>query len=59
MKAALEKAFPGVNIDLIASSGGVFEISLNGDLLYSKKQSHVFPEEEMIIDVVAASRNWQ
>ena len=30
-------------IDLVKSSGGVFEITLDGELVYSKKQTGRFP----------------
>jgi selenoprotein W-related protein len=35
--------------DLIPSSGGVFEVTVNGEKIYSKMDTGVFPEiEEMI-----------
>ena len=33
----------GAEIELIKSSGGVFEITLDGDLVYSKKATGRFP----------------
>ncbi len=35
----------GADIQLIASDGGVFEIVVDGTLLYSKKKLNRFPEE--------------
>ena len=37
---------------LIESSGGVFEVTVNGDLIFSKKQLDRFPEHNEIIDLV-------
>jgi selenoprotein W-related protein len=34
---------------LIASGGGVFEVEVNGDLIYSKKQTGEFPREKDIV----------
>lgn len=34
----------------IASSGGVFEITVNGGLLYSKRSTGVFPDEDALLD---------
>jgi selenoprotein W-related protein len=36
-------------VELIRGSGGVFEISVNGDLVYSKKQTGVFPDEDDLL----------
>ena len=33
---------------LVPSSGGAFEVSLDGDLVYSKLKTGRFPEEEEI-----------
>lgn len=33
---------------LIPSSGGVFEVTLNDDLIFSKKELNRYPEEEEI-----------
>jgi selenoprotein W-related protein len=49
--------FPG-GITLIPSSGGVFEVTWNGDLLFSKKAEGRFPahaEIDQAMDAVAAS----
>jgi selenoprotein W-related protein len=36
-------------VELIRGSGGVFEISVNGELIYSKKQMGVFPDEDDLL----------
>ena len=37
---------------LIRSRGGVFEVMMNGELIYSKRQTGVFPEESQIISLI-------
>jgi selT/selW/selH-like putative selenoprotein len=47
LAAELQKAFPGAEIRLIESSGGVFEVTVDGKLVFSKKQvrRHAEPGE--------------
>jgi selenoprotein W-related protein len=51
--AALEEAFPGIEVKLIPGSGGVFDVVADGVLVFSKKAvgRHADPEE-----IVAAIR---
>ena len=35
-------------VDLVPSSGGAFEVSIDGELVYSKLKTGRFPEEEEI-----------
>ena len=44
LEVELKNNFPQADILLISSGGGVFEISLNGDLIFSKKALNRFPE---------------
>jgi selenoprotein W-related protein len=37
---------------LIPGGGGCFEISINGDLIYSKLKTGKFPEEKWVLDSV-------
>jgi selenoprotein W-related protein len=39
---------------LIPDSGGCFELSVNGDLIYSKLESGTFPDEGWAVDAVGA-----
>jgi selenoprotein W-related protein len=39
---------------LIPSSGGCFEIRVNGDLVYSKLKTGTFPDEQWVLDAVGA-----
>ena len=45
LEVELNDNFPQADISLISSGGGVFEISLNGDLIFSKKALNRFPED--------------
>jgi selenoprotein W-related protein len=40
------------DLKLIPSSGGCFELTVNGDLLYSKLQTGKFPDEEALVAAV-------
>ena len=54
LAAALEKEF-GVRSEMIKSSGGVFEVTVNGELIYSKKATGRFPEHDEIFYHVKAA----
>jgi selenoprotein W-related protein len=41
------------NLKLIPSGGGCFELTVNGELMYSKLQTGRFPDEQQLLDVVA------
>jgi selT/selW/selH-like putative selenoprotein len=45
------------SIELIESSGGVFEVYSDGVLLFSKMKEHRFPEEKEIIDLLKHAKN--
>jgi selenoprotein W-related protein len=36
-------------VQLVKASGGVFEISVDNELMYSKKATGVFPRDEDIV----------
>lgn len=40
------------DLKLIPSGGGCFEVSINGDLVYSKLKTGQFPDEQAIVDLV-------
>jgi selenoprotein W-related protein len=50
---AVESEF-GVKADLIKSGGGVFEVEVDGDLVFSKKAQFRFPDNQEIIDILKA-----
>lgn len=41
-------------LKLIPASGGCFELTSNGDLLYSKLKTGTFPDEQWVLDTVGA-----
>jgi selenoprotein W-related protein len=41
------------NYNLVPSSGGCFEVMVNGELIYSKLKTGQFPDEQAVIDQVA------
>lgn len=49
MKATLEKAFPAIEIELIESKAGAFEIRHDGALVFSKKRMGRFPSNDEIV----------
>ncbi len=52
MKATLEKEFPGIEVELIESSGGAFEVTADGKLVFSKLKLERFPQESEIVDAL-------
>ena len=53
----LENKF-GAEVELLSSDGGVFEIVVDGSLLFSKRSLNRFPEEGEIPHLLEASRSW-
>jgi selenoprotein W-related protein len=41
-------------LTLIPAAGGCFELTVNGDLVYSKLQTGKFPDEDWALDAVQA-----
>jgi selenoprotein W-related protein len=41
-------------LKLIPAGGGCFELSVNGDLIYSKLKTKQFPDEQWALDAVGA-----
>jgi selenoprotein W-related protein len=42
------------DLKLVPSGGGCFELSVNGELIYSKLKTKQFPDEQGILDAVGA-----
>jgi selenoprotein W-related protein len=42
------------DMKLIPSGGGCFELSINGELLYSKLKAGKFPDENAMVDAVGS-----
>jgi len=45
------------SVKLVPSGGGCFELSLDGDLLYSKLQTGSFPEEDAVVKLLGERLN--
>jgi selenoprotein W-related protein len=41
------------SLKLVPASGGCFEITVNGDLIYSKLKTGKFPDEQWVLDTLA------
>ena len=48
LEAELKKHLD-VEVELIAGSGGIFEVSCDGDMIFSKKQEGRFPKAAEIL----------
>ena len=44
-----------IEVELVASSGGVFEISVDGRTIFSKKQLNRFPGEGEVLDLIRSA----
>lgn len=42
------------DLKLIPSKGGCFELTIDGELVYSKLQTKEFPEEKWVLETVGA-----
>tara|TARA_B100001250_G_scaffold393509_1_gene396385 strand:- start:666 stop:836 length:171 start_codon:yes stop_codon:yes gene_type:complete len=52
LEAELKQYLPEVDIALIPSGGGVFEVSFNKKLIFSKKSLNRFPEKGEIFTII-------
>ena len=48
------KSETGLDTELIESGGGVFEVTVNEKLIFSKKAEGYFPEDDEIVDQLKA-----
>lgn len=53
MEARIREEFPDATVELIRSSGGVFEIEADGELVYSKKRTGRHAEWEEVRERLA------
>ena len=47
-------AFASASGAEVSAGGGCFELTLNGDLVYSKLKTGKFPDEQSVVDAIAA-----
>jgi len=52
LEAELKSKFPGVETKLILSGGGVYEIILDGELIFSKKTLGRFPDDGEVVALI-------
>jgi len=52
LEADLKKQFPDSDITLISSGGGVFEVTLDGELIFSKKALERFPNPGEVVGLI-------
>ncbi len=55
LEAELTQTFSNLSVELISSGGGVFEVSLNGELIFSKKSLNRFPEDGEVRSIIEKS----
>jgi selT/selW/selH-like putative selenoprotein len=51
----IRKAQPAARVDLRRSGGGVFEITVDGRLAYSKKATGRFPTDQEVVDALGTA----
>jgi selenoprotein W-related protein len=42
------------DLKLVPSKGGCFELTVNGESLYSKLKTHQFPDEQWVVETLSA-----
>ena len=42
------------DLKLVPSKGGCFELTVNGELLYSKLQTKQFPDEKWVLETLSS-----
>jgi selenoprotein W-related protein len=52
--AAKLKSALGANPTLIAGGGGIFDVTVNGQRVYSKHQTGSFPDEAQLVKEIAS-----
>jgi selenoprotein W-related protein len=52
LAAAIKDDF-GIDCQMIPGGGGIFDVKVNGDLIYSKHQTGRFPQHHEVLDKIA------
>ena len=55
LEAKLKQTFQGIDVQLISSGGGVFEVTLNDRLIFSKRSLNRFPDDGEIEKLIEQS----
>ena len=51
-RASAELKAKGVSVDLIKGSNGVFDVEIDGNMVYSKRYSGRFPNPEELLTLI-------
>ncbi len=52
LEEEIKKVYKDVFVTLVEGSGGVFEVSLEDELIFSKKQLNRFPDDGEILEIL-------
>lgn len=52
MTDEIKEGFAEASVEIIEGSGGVFEVTVDDSLIYSKKETGRFPEEGELISLM-------
>ncbi len=52
LESELEQIYPDAEIKLVSSGGGVFEVMVDDQLIFSKKSLDRFPEKGEIVNLI-------
>lgn len=53
----LNNKFDDINIELISGGGGVFEVTLDNNLIFSKKALERFPDDREVENLIRENLN--
>ena len=58
MEVEIRQAFPAAQVALIKGEGGVFDIHVDGELIYSKETLHYdqFPDDGEVVELIQEFR---
>ena len=48
----IKAGFEGASVEIVEGSGGVFEVTVDGTLVYSKKETGRFPETGEVVSSI-------
>ena len=52
MADEIKEGFEGASVEIVEGSGGVFEVTVDGGLIYSKKDTGRFPETGEVVSAI-------
>jgi selenoprotein W-related protein len=57
VEAEVKANYPESNIRLVKGGGGIFEVKCDGKLIYSKKNTHRFPNEGEVARLIKQEKD--